>query len=315
MHDDVTPTPATPPVLVLGEALIDVVVRPDGSTSEYVGGSPANVAKGVARLGHDAILATHLAHDARGDRIAAELAADGVRFTDRTFEAERTPTATAHLDASGAASYDFDLAWKVERSLRVPPGGHLHTGSIAATLEPGATAVRLIADRNRPTATISYDPNARPGIMGDVAQARAQVEVLAARSDVVKVSDEDLSWLYGEGADVERVARLWQKGGPSLIVLTRGGAGSLAFVDGEAIEYGAGDADVVDTVGAGDSFMAGLISGLLDLGYLGGPDARARLSAATHDDVRPAIERAVACAAITVSRAGANPPTRAELGL
>ncbi len=304
------------PTVVVGEALIDIVTPPDGEPAEHVGGSPANVAKGLARLGHPVQLATHIGQDARGGRIAAELGADGVRLTPGSLAAQRTPTASAHLDASGAATYEFDLAWRLEPHLPIPDGAaHLHTGSIAVTLDPGATAVRRLVERARQGATISYDPNARPAIMGDVAQARAQVEVLASFSDVVKVSDEDLAWLYGPeaGADPVRIARQWTRGGPPLVVVTRGGEGAIAVAGGEAESFPPAPVDVVDTVGAGDSFMAGLISGLLDAGLLGGPEARERLRGTSLAQVRPAVVRALRAAEVTVSRAGANPPTRTEL--
>lgn len=301
------------PVLVVGEALVDVVIPTSGEVVEHVGGSPANVAKGLVRLGHEALLATHIGDDERGHRITAELGGDGVAFTPGSVSADRTPTATAHLNEAGAATYEFDLEWRLEPHLRVPEGGHLHTGSIAATLDPGATSLRRLVEAVRPHATISYDPNARPAIMGEVAQARAQIEALAAFSDVVKVSDEDLAWLYGADADPVRIARQWNRGGPPLVVVTRGGEGAVAVVGGEVEEFAPGSVAVVDTVGAGDSFMAGLISGLLDLGLLGGPTGRDRLRGAAIADVRPALERAIACASITVSRAGANPPTRAEV--
>nr|NLD40025.1 carbohydrate kinase [Actinomycetales bacterium] len=301
------------PILVVGEALIDVVHPVAGPTAEHVGGSPANVAKGLARLGHAVRFATHIGADVRGRRITAELAGDGVTLTPGSVSAPRTPSAAAHLDESGSASYEFDLAWSLESHLVLPEGGHLHTGSIAATMEPGATSLRRLVDRAQPQVTVSYDPNCRPAIMGEVAQARAQVEVLASLSDVVKASDEDLAWLYGEQADPVAIARQWSMGGPALVVVTRGAQGAVAVMGGGVVEFPAGRTRVVDTVGAGDSFMSGLISGLLDLGLLGRTDARQRLGKTTYAEVAPAVERALACAAITVSRAGANPPTRTEL--
>lgn len=298
---------------MVGEALIDIVVHPSGEAVEHVGGSPANVAVGLARLGHRTRLATYVGTDERGRRIAGALAAEGVALEPGSTDAPRTPTATARLDAAGAATYDVDLAWRLSPDAAVPGGGHLHTGSLAATLEPGGAQVLALVERARPVATISYDPNARPTVMGAPADARARVEALIALSDVVKASDEDVAWLYDD-ADPRGVLARWRAAGPPLAVLTRGGAGALVAVGDDVHEVAARVVEVADTVGAGDSFSSGLISGLLDAGLLGGASARDRLGSATWDDVRPAVERALACSAITVTRAGADPPRRIDLG-
>ncbi|MDQ7993737.1 MAG: carbohydrate kinase [Propionicimonas sp.] len=300
------------PVMVVGEALIDIVIPRSGDPVEHVGGSPANVAIGLARLGHPTVLATRIGTDDRGRRIADLVASEGIDLADGATTATRTPTAAAHLDETGAASYEFDIEWRLDPELDPGAAGHLHTGSIAATLEPGGAAVLGLARRAREAATISYDPNARPSLMGDAVQVRGRIESLIATADVVKASDEDAAWLY-PGTPLADVLRGWSALGPRLCALTRGGAGALVLVAGEVHEVAVPAATVVDTVGAGDSFMAGLLSGLLDAGLLGGPRARRRLSVAGWDEVEPAVERALACAAITGSRAGANPPTRAEL--
>jgi fructokinase len=301
--------------LVIGESLIDIVHRPDGSDQEHVGGSPANVAVGLARLGHDVAFATMIGRDERGVRIAGLLHDEGVRLTEGSISERRTSVATSTLDTTGAATYSFDLAWQVSEDQPLDDLAHVHTGSIAATLEPGASAVLTTVQRARPHATISYDPNARPSLMGDPHEVRAKMEQLIGLSDVVKASDEDIAWLYGE-APVSEVLRLWSQLGPALVVMTRGDKGAVIRLgsSGELTSADAPAAEVVDTVGAGDSFMAGLVSGLLEAGLLGGIEARGRLRTATLADVRPAIDRALACAAITVSRPGANPPHLTELG-
>ena|SRR5450631_444218 len=300
--------------LVVGESLIDVVHRPDGSRQEHVGGSPANVAVGLARLGHDVALATMIGDDGLGARITDLLDSEGVTLTEGSLVARPTSVATSTLDSAGAASYTFELAWELSQGQTLDGLGHVHTGSIAATLEPGASAVLSTIQDARPGATISYDPNARPSLMGDPHEVRAKMEQLIGLSDVVKASDEDIAWLY-DGAPLSDILRLWGRLGPPLVVVTCGNkgtviglstAGGLTSIDPPAVE-------VVDTVGAGDSFMAGLLSGLLDAGLLGGIQARERLRSASLADVRPAVDRALACAAITVSRAGANPPHLDEL--
>jgi fructokinase len=300
--------------LVVGESLIDVVHRPDGSTREHVGGSPANVAVGLARLGHDVSLATMVGADERGTRIAGLLSSEGVALTDGSLSGGSTSVATSTLDATGAATYTFELAWELNASEPLDGVAHVHTGSIAATLEPGASAVLTTLQNARPTATISYDPNARPSLMGDPHEVRAKMEQLIGLSDVVKASDEDIAWLY-DGAPLSDILRLWGLLGPPLVVVTRGDRGTLIglSVTGELTSIDAPAVEVVDTVGAGDSFMAGLVSGLLDAGLLGDVEARERLRSASLADVRPAVDRALACAAITVSRPGADPPHLAEL--
>jgi len=300
-------------VMVIGEALIDIVIPMEGTPSEHVGGSPANVAIGLARLGHRTQLATHVGTDARGERIAALMATEEVGLSPTSLTAERTPTAAAHLDAAGVASYQFDLDWQLDpASVDVPAGGHVHTGSIAATLSPGGAAVAEIITAARTHATVSYDPNARPTLMGNPDSARPVIEHLISLSDVVKASEEDAAWLY-PGQPVDDVLRHWAELGPALCAITQGGSEAVVLLAGELHRLPTLPTVVADTVGAGDSFMAGLISGLLDAGLLGGMDARSRLDAATWDEVLPAVQRALACAAITVSRVGANPPTRAEL--
>jgi len=300
--------------LVIGESLIDVVQRPDGSTQEHVGGSPANVAVGLARLGQDVTFATLIGQDEPGARIAGYLEREGIRLTDGSVGGQPTSVATSTLDATGAAAYSFDLAWELTEHQRFEELTHVHTGSIAATLEPGASAVLNSLQSARPSATISYDPNARPSMMGDPHEVRAKIEQLIGLSDVVKASDEDIAWLY-DGAPLSVVLRLWGKLGPALMVVTRGDKGAVIglSISGELTSVAAPVVEVVDTVGAGDSFMAGLLSGLLDAGLLGGIQARKQLGAASLADVRPAVDRALACAAVTVSRAGANPPHLAEL--
>jgi fructokinase len=302
--------------LVIGESLIDIVQRRDGTTQEHVGGSPANVAVGLARLGHGVTFATMIGDDERGARIAQLLDGEGVTLTTGSIGRQTTSVATSTLDADGAAAYSFDLSWELNLGQPIEGLGHVHTGSIAATLEPGASAVLSTLQGAHPSATISYDPNARPSLMGDPHDVRAKMEQLIGLSDVVKASDEDIAWLY-DGAPLPDILRLWGLLGPSLVVVTRGDQGAVMglTVTGEFTSVDAPTVEVVDTVGAGDSFMAGLLSGLLDAGLLGGVQARERLRSASLADVRPAVNRALACAAVTVSRAGANPPRRAELAM
>jgi fructokinase len=301
--------------LVVGEALIDVVERADGSRAEHPGGSPANVALGLGRLGRRADLLTWLGQDVEGDTIRRHLEASGVTVLTGNRSAARTPTATAHVDATGTATYEFDLEWDLPDSWDEEPGDPLvvHTGSIAAVLQPGGAAVARLLARRRPTSTITYDPNLRPVLMGSPAHALPVVDALVRLADVVKVSDEDLAWLHPGVAPAE-IAEEWSRSGPSLVVVTHGGEGAFASTSsGARMHVPAQRVQVADTVGAGDSFMGGLIDGLWSAGLLGAHrrEALADVDAATVERV---LARCVQIAAITVSRPGANPPTSAELG-
>jgi fructokinase len=303
-------------VLAVGEALVDQVRRPDGSSAEHPGGSVANVALTLGRLGREVRLATWLGGDARGDLVRDWLAESGVGLVRGSDGAERTSVAVATLDDGGSATYDFDLTWQVPaEALQGGDAGAaapaVHTGSIAAMLEPGATQVRRLLEASRATSTTSYDPNARPAIMGPAEDVRPRVEALVQLSDVVKVSDEDLGWLY-PGADPVAVAREWQSGTPALVVVTFGGKGAVAVSDAGEVEAVAPLVDVVDTVGAGDSFMGALIDGLWEHDLLGA-DRRDALNAVGSGTVQQILDRCCAVAAITVSRAGANPPRREEV--
>lgn len=302
------------PVVVIGELLVDVVHAADGTTAEHVGGSPANVALGLARLGHDTSFATLVGNDARGRRCVEHVEAGGVHLLPGSISDEvPTSTAQATLDETGAATYVFDLHWDLP-PVHLPEGtSHIHVGSIGTTLLPGAHEVTDALARIRANGTVSYDPNARPSIMGDPGDTRRRVEELVGLSDVVKCSDEDIAWLYPNLAPSEVMAR-WSQMGAALTVVTLGPDGVVyRTADGAEGREAARTKEVVDTVGAGDSFMAGLVSALLDLDFLGSAAARERLAAASLDDVAPAIDRAMRTSGITVRHAGAYAPTREEL--
>jgi fructokinase len=303
---------SAPRVHVIGEALIDIIISASGTVTEHVGGSPANVAIGLARLGHPTELTTWIGQDPRGRRIAALMRAEGVHLAPESTSAAQTSTAQANLDATGAAQYTFDLCWAPPVLIGNTPPRHVHTGSIAATITPGADHVLDAIRAVRPTATVSYDPNVRPSLMGSPDAVRQRVETLVGLADVVKASDEDLAWLY-PGVPVAEVLSNWASLGPAICALTQGADAVVVAVAKEQRRCPTRPTAVADTVGAGDSFMAGLISGLLDLDLLGGADARRRLADTRIDEVSSAVNRALACAAITVSRAGADPPVRAEL--
>ncbi len=300
-------------VLVIGEALVDVVHARDGSVLEHVGGSPANVALGLGRLGRGADLLTWLGRDDRGRRIAEHLAASGAAIVPGSDGAEHTSLAVAHLGDDGGATYEFDVTWRVPETWASPPAAPIavHTGSIAAVLEPGAADVARILAAHRESATLTYDPNLRPSLMPPPDRTRPVVERIVAMADGVKVRDEDLAWL--SPGDPMGLAEEWAAAGPALVVVTRGAEGALAWTAGGVhVAVDSRRVSVADTVGAGDSFMAGLIDGLWRAGLLG-PDARATLRTVDETTLRSVLERCAVIAAITVSRPGANPPTAAEV--
>ncbi|PFG33804.1 carbohydrate kinase family protein [Sanguibacter antarcticus] len=309
------PLPTAPDLaLVIGEALIDVVHRTDGSTSEHPGGSPANVALTLGRLERPVELLTWIGNDVYGDVVRKWLAGSSVSIAPGSDGASSTSLAVARLGADGGATYEFDLDWNLCRTAEVPEGTIVaHTGSIAAVLEPGATAVRRVLGSARSRATITYDPNIRPSLMGTATAVRPRVEELVGLSDVVKVSDEDLRWLY-PAADLGSIATRWQKSGPALVVVTYGGEGAHAYTAGGRVDVAAPAVTVADTVGAGDSFMGALIDGLWSAGLLGASQ-RGALATISTETLTTVLEQCVQVAAITVSRPGANPPRRRELAL
>lgn len=299
-----------PDILVVGEALIDVVHRADGTVDEVPGGSPANVAIALGRLRRAPRLLTQLGADTRGRAIRRGLDESGV-----VVEADasgRTSTATAVLDGHGAARYEFAIGWDVHTEAAAPPAV-LHTGSIATLLSPGADAVSALVDRVVDGALVTYDPNIRPSLVAEPEDARRRVADLVRRADIVKASDEDVAWLH-PGADVVDVARAWAADGPALVVVTLGAAGSLAVHGDRVHRIDRVDVTVVDTVGAGDTFMGALIDGLVGAGATG-PRGRDVVRELDDEALTAILARSARAAAITVSRPGADPPTRAELDL
>ena len=211
-------------VVVVGEALVDIVHRADGTVDEAPGGSPANVALTLGRLGRAPRLVTGLADDAHGRALRAWLERSGVAVD--AVDARRTATATAHLDASGAATYEFDIEWALGAA-SIADVDVLHVGSVAALLEPGARDVSRLVDEVRGGAIITYDPNIRPSLLADADAARVLVDALVRRADVVKASDEDLRWLHPDAEPADVAAR-WQRSGPAIVVVTLGADGAFA---------------------------------------------------------------------------------------
>jgi fructokinase len=292
--------------LVIGESLIDIV-----EGEEHVGGSPLNVAVGLARLGRDIDFLTYIADDRHGRRIAEYVNAAGAQLVPESHAAAKTATARSTVGADGSANYVFDLDWQLSGTPPVPPPLLVHTGSIASVQEPGCLAVAALVDTYRVSATVSFDPNVRPSLITDPDLARQRIAHLVERSDIVKVSDEDLRWIDPD-LPPEQIAQTWLALGPAIVAVTMGKQGAAAVCAAGVARVAARPAQVVDTVGAGDAFMAGLIDALWGSGLLGG-DRRAELAGIELDDLAAALDAASKVAALTVARAGADLPNRAAL--
>jgi fructokinase len=288
-------------VVVIGEALIDVVAS-SGGTVEHPGGSPANVAYGLGRLGISTALLTSIGDDERGSAIERHLGRAGVALLPGSKHQGRTASATATLAPDGSARYEFDISWDLQP---VPPSylpKVIHTGSIATFLAPGAAAVRSLLEQAHRECVITYDPNIRPALLGSQAEATSLFEELVPLTDVVKLSDEDAQWLYPQKQLEDAAARILQLGA-GLAVITKGSEGSLLATPTTQLHIPSVLSVVADTIGAGDSYMAALIYGLLSRGVDG-------LSSEVLESLGRTASKA---AAITVRRAGANPPTIEEL--
>jgi fructokinase len=297
--------------LVIGEALIDIVADGHRVVSEHVGGSPLNVAVGLARLGRDVDFLTHIGDDPYGRRIAEYVAASGAQLVSGSQSADRTTTARLTVNEKGSADYEFDVDWQLSGTPPVTPPLLVHTGSIAAIHDPGCLAVAALVDAYRVSATVTFDPNVRPSLIADRELARTRIEHLVERSDIVKVSEEDLRWLEPDRKP-EDVAQTWQSLGPAIVAVTMADQGAEAICAAGTVRVPALSARVVDTVGAGDSFMVGVLDALWSQGLLGA-DRRAGLVALDLEALTAVLEAGSAVAAVTVSRAGADLPDRDAL--
>ncbi|MGH3350455.1 MAG: carbohydrate kinase family protein [Nocardioides sp.] len=283
-------------VLVVGEALVDVVTTADGETRDHPGGSGANVAVALGRLGRPVRYVASYADDARGRALATHLSDSGVRMACDPHVLSRTSTAQATIGADGSATYVFDLEWRLgEISVGTPR--FVHVGSLAPVLSPGAETVFALLDGLPDGVRVLYDINMRPSLTGTGEAVTANIERAAAYADVVKASDEDLETLY-PGVGLEKAAARLLEIGAGAVAVTRGGDGASWITADGRVDVGAASVTVVDTIGAGDTFSAGLVDALWD---------------DFDRDPREVLAHGVKAAAITVSRAGANPPTRAEL--
>lgn len=297
------------PALVIGESLVDVVERGNGASAWHPGGSCANVAVALARLGRPTYLATQLGRDPMGQLVSRHLMESGVSLL--LDEQPRTSTALARLDASGAAQYEFDITWDLDPGVVTVTPSVVHVGSIGSVLEPGDRAVRDLVSRLHSVAAIFYDINARPALMGDRENARQRVEQMVRLTHLAKASDEDVAFLY-PGQPLDEVAARWLSLGPAATVITLGGDGAVCRTLGGGVRVTGPMVDVLDTIGAGDTFAAGLIDALWDTN-LTGATAHRHLAELPPGRWQAALEHASRLASITVSRHGADPPWLREI--
>jgi len=297
--------------LVVGESLIDVVRVADGSTREFPGGSAANVAVALARLDRAVRFATSFGDDERGEVLRAWLTRDRVELATDPHAVGHTSTALATIGSDGHATYEFDLGWRLNPLESDLAPVVVHTCSLGAVLQPGAADVVAMLGQLREAATISYDVNARPAITGTGPELLAQVEVVAALSDVVKASDEDLAVLYGDVDPVTAAKRLLALG-PAAVVVTRGAGGATWVTAAQEVDVAAVPVIVADTIAAGDTFCAGMLDALWQRGLLGA-DRRELLHDASRDVAVDVMAQAARAAAVAVGRPGADPPYRREL--
>ncbi len=308
-------------ILCCGESLIDMLPRvlPDGGNAflPVSGGAVFNTAIALGRLGEETGFFCGVSTDMFGEKLIETLQQSHVDHSLCVRSGRPTTLAFVTLVNGQAkyAFYDENTALRMVeiRDLPVMPKVQAaQFGAISLIAEPCGTAYEALANRLHATGetVIALDPNVRPGFVKDEAAYRDRLGRMLAIADIIKVSDEDLAWLV-PGQSFESVAGRWIAGGASIVVLTRGSDGAVAVTATGAVETGAPKTSVVDTVGAGDTFNAGLLSGLrranvLDRQSLAGIDSNTLLRA---------MELAARAAAITVSRAGANPPFASELGL
>ena len=297
-------------IWVCGEVLIDLIPGADGVRAGHVGGGPANTAKALARLGCDVQFIAGISTDVDGVAARKELLEDAVKLDLALSSDKPTCLAIVSLAANGGASYefkiagtatfDFSLDWLPDPSRYKP--NVLHIGTLATVIQPGADVLYDWALRVAEFAPIVFDPNIRPAVLSNRDAYEAAVEKWAAISSVIKVSDDDMAWLY-PGQNYADIAARWINDGAALVVVTRGAQGIIGFTAEGAVEVEGAKITVADTVGAGDTVGAIIVEAMIEKGVL----------ALTGDVLGATLHRAAVAAGITCSRKGAEPPYKHEL--
>jgi fructokinase len=296
-------------VWVCGEVLIDLI--PDGTERKaVVGGGPANTAKALSKLAISTQFIDGISTDNYGQMAFSELQKDGVLLDFVKFSDKPTCLAIVSLNSKGGATYefviddtatfDFSHSWLPDAADKKPL--LLHIGTLVTAIEPAASVLFEWAKKVSLVAPIVFDPNVRPAVMSDRQQYVKQVERWVSISNAVKVSDDDIYWLY-PGQDLDKVAKRWLEMRPKLIVVTFGDKGLAGYRENSKISVDAKKVVVADTVGAGDTVGAILVEAIIEDG----------LDKLTNERLSLMLDRAARAAAITVSRTGAQPPGRDEI--
>ena len=296
-------------IWVCGEALIDLIPRGEQKVA-IVGGGPANTAKALARLGFDSYFIDGISTDSFGGMIKDQLLHDGVNLKYAHYSDKQTCTADVSLDKAGVASYvfiidgtatfDFTNDWLPDPAQIKPVV--LQIGTLATIVQPAADVLLEWAKRVAKVAPIVFDPNVRSSVLPDRPKYQEAIAKWAAISEVIKVSEDDLAWLYPE-QDQIAIAEEWIKGGSTLVIITKGSYGIIGVTKDDVVSVPGVKIEVLDTVGAGDTVGAIVVEAIVERG----------LKVITGDVLREVLVRATKAAAVTCSRAGANPPTRAEI--
>ncbi len=297
-------------IWVCGEVLIDLIPDGSGERVPHVGGGPANTAKALARLGHDVYFIDGISSDKYGQMSRQELLDDEVKLDLALKSDKPTCLAIVSLKENGGASYEFEIdgtatfdfseSWLPDPSRYKP--SVLQIGSLVTVIQPGADVLYDWAMQVAEFAPIVFDPNVRSVVMNDRDKYLAAVERWVAISSVVKVSDDDLAWLYPDQQDTD-VAKRWINDGAALVVVTRGADGLVGFTADGVVEVPGVKVDVADTVGAGDTVGAIIVEAMIVEGILN----------LTGDTLKAVLNRAAVAAGITCSRKGAQPPYKHEL--
>lgn len=307
-------------ILCCGEALIDMLPREttlgEQGFAPYAGGAVFNTAVALGRLGQPAAFFTGLSDDMMGDTLRDTLRASGVDFSYCATLSRPTTIAFVKL-VNGHASYAFydeNTAGRTITEADLPTLGDdceaLHFGAISLIPEPCGSTYEALMKREHESRVISLDPNIRPGFIKDKGSHLARIRRMAAMSDIVKFSDEDLAWFGLEG-DEDTLARHWLYHGARFVVVTRGADGAVGYTANHKVTVPSERVTVVDTVGAGDTFDAGILASLKMQNLL----TKAQVASLTEDQIESTLALGSKAAAVTVSRAGANPPFAHEIGL
>jgi len=301
-------------VVVAGEALVDLVVAADGAVTAIPGGGPFNAARALSRLGTPTSFLGALSTDRFGRLLRATLAGDGVRMDHATAVAQPTTLALAEVDAGGTASYRFYLSGTsaplldtaATDAVAATPPAALHVGSLSLALAPIADNLSALATALPPDVLVLVDPNCRPAAIEDPVAYRARLDRVLDRADVVKVSTEDLAYLLPDLQAGDAALRLRRRT-HQVVLVTDGPRPALVVHAAGTFMVPVPAVRVVDTVGAGDTFGGAFLASWLAAG-------NAPRDLIDPDRLRPAVERAARAAAMTCTRAGAQPPNAAELG-